>query len=229
MLEIGCGVGAQTVILAGRSPKARIEAVDISPDSLREAKNAVNRDEITGVSFYQTDILNLPFAGGSFDHVFVCFVLEHFTRPLDVLLELKRVLRNGGTLTVIEGDHGSCFWYPFTEYSRQVWRCLIEAQARLGHNSLVGRELYPLLMKSGFNIGYVSPRWVYADGGHPGLMLDVIDKIIAPMVDSSREQSIGTGMIDRASWEEGMADLHKLIDSPEGTFFYSWFKGVAWK
>ena len=229
VLEVGCGVGAQTVILAEHSPEATIEAVDISLDSLREARNAINRDGISGASFYQTDILSLPFAGESFDHVFVCFVLEHFTRPLDVLLELKRVLRKGGTLTVIEGDHGSCFWYPCTEYSRRVWRCLVEAQARLGHNSLVGRELYPLLMKSGFGIRYVSPRWVYVDGAHPGLMLDVIGKIIAPMVDSSREQSIGIGMIDRASWLEGMKDLHRLIDSPESTFFYSWFKGVARK
>ncbi|MFO8143786.1 MAG: class I SAM-dependent methyltransferase, partial [Dehalococcoidales bacterium] len=50
VLEIGCGVGAQTAILAERSPKARIEAVDISVESLKEARNAVNRDGINGVS-----------------------------------------------------------------------------------------------------------------------------------------------------------------------------------
>lgn len=229
VLEIGCGVGAQTVVLARRSPEARIEAVDISLPSLKRARDAIRREGMSKVAFHQADIRSLPFAGESFDHVFVCFVLEHFACPLDVIFELKRVLRKGGTLTVIEGDHGSCFWYPCTECSHRVWRCLIGSQARLGHNSLVGRQLYPLLMKSGFNIRYVSPRWVYVDGAHPGLMFDVIGKIIAPMVDSAREQSIGAGMIDEDSWQEGMKDLHRLIDSPESTFFYSWFKGVARK
>jgi len=41
VLEVGCGVGAQTVTLAQRSPEARITAVDISPESLVEAGRRV--------------------------------------------------------------------------------------------------------------------------------------------------------------------------------------------
>ncbi|MBV8457682.1 MAG: methyltransferase domain-containing protein, partial [Acetobacteraceae bacterium] len=46
----------------------------------------------------------------SFDHVFVCFVLEHMPDPETALAELQRVLKLGGSRTVIEGDHGSALF-----------------------------------------------------------------------------------------------------------------------
>ncbi|WP_207419866.1 class I SAM-dependent methyltransferase [Roseomonas haemaphysalidis] len=54
----------------------------------------------------------MPFGDASFDHVFVCFVLEHLADPAAALGELQRVLRPGGSLTVIEGDHGSTLTPP---------------------------------------------------------------------------------------------------------------------
>jgi cyclopropane fatty-acyl-phospholipid synthase-like methyltransferase len=41
VLEAGCGVGAQTIALAGKSPDARITAVDISAASVAQAKTRV--------------------------------------------------------------------------------------------------------------------------------------------------------------------------------------------
>src|SRR5713226_7504508 len=75
VLEAGCGVGAQTITLAQRSPDARFTSVDVSADSIAEAKRRVDRAGLTNVEFRQADILALPFNAGSFDHVFVCFVL----------------------------------------------------------------------------------------------------------------------------------------------------------
>ena len=53
MLEAGCGIGAQTVILAKNSPGARITSVDISEDSLKRAQEKVRQEGITNVTFRQ--------------------------------------------------------------------------------------------------------------------------------------------------------------------------------
>ena len=112
VLEAGCGVGAQTVTLAQRSPGARFTSIDVSADSVAEAKRKTDAAGLTNVQFQQADIFALPFAPESFDHVFICFVLEHLSRPVVALAMLNRLLRSGGTMTVIEGDHGSTYFHP---------------------------------------------------------------------------------------------------------------------
>jgi SAM-dependent methyltransferase len=75
VLEAGCGVGAQTLTLARRSPKARFTSIDVSAESLAEAQRRVARAGLTNIEFRHGDIFALPFDPESFDHVFVCFVL----------------------------------------------------------------------------------------------------------------------------------------------------------
>ena len=85
VLDAGCGVGAQTVTLARRSPDARFVSVDVSADSIAQATRAAEGAGLTNVQFRPADIFALPFAPESFDHVFVCFVLEHLSRPAEAL------------------------------------------------------------------------------------------------------------------------------------------------
>ena len=54
VLEAGCGVGAQTVHLAARSPDAHLTAVDVSAASLDQA-----RTRVEGVDFRQADLFDL--------------------------------------------------------------------------------------------------------------------------------------------------------------------------
>jgi len=53
VLEVGCGVGAQTLTLAQQSPQARITSVDVSADSIAEAKRRAATAGITNVDFQQ--------------------------------------------------------------------------------------------------------------------------------------------------------------------------------
>jgi ubiquinone/menaquinone biosynthesis C-methylase UbiE len=126
VLEAGCGIGAQTVTLARQSPEAKIVAIDIAPDSLAQAKRRVEVDGLGNVTFRCADIFALPFAPASFDHVFVCFVLEHLREPAEALTRLREALKPGGTITVIEGDHGSTYFHPDSLNARRAVECLVE-------------------------------------------------------------------------------------------------------
>ena len=170
VLEVGCGVGAQTVTLAQRSPAARFTSVDVSADLIAEARRRVDGAAITNVEFGQGDIFDLPFDARSFDHVFVCFVLEHLSRPVDALASLKDLLRPGGTITVIEGDHGSAYFHPDSPAARAAIQCQIELQEGAGGNALIGRQLLPLMIEAGLDAVHVSPRMVYVDSSRPDLV-----------------------------------------------------------
>lgn len=228
VLEAGCGVGAQTITLAANSPKAKFLCIDISNESLQEAKKLTQNKGITNVEFQQADIFNLPFEDESFDHVFVCFILEHLEAPTEALLKLKKVLRTGGTLTAIEGDQGSAYFHPDSEYAKRAIQCLIDLQAKAKGNSLIGRQLYPLFAECGFKDIKVTPRVVYADSSRPQMVEGFTRNTFTAMVEGVGEQAISSGMIDKKSWDKGIADLYRTAEN-DGVFNYTFFKAVGVK
>jgi len=226
VLEAGCGVGAQTVTLARNSPKALITSIDVSETSVAEARKAVQAAGLSNVTLRQADIFDLPFAPESFDHIFLCFVLEHLVRPVEALKALKGVLKVGGTITVIEGDHGSTYFYPDSEFARRAVRCQVELQARAGGNALIGRALYPLLREAGFDEVRVSPRMVYVDASKPDLVEGFTKRTFTAMVEGVRKPSIANGLISEADFDRGIADLYRTAEI-DGVFCYTFFKAVG--
>ena len=228
VLEAGCGVGAQTVLLARNSPATEFVSVDISSDSVQATEAAVRRAGLSNVTCQTADLFHLPFPASAFDHVFICFVLEHLPEVAEALSRLKEVLKPGGTLTVIEGDHGSTFYHPQSAAAWRTIQCLIDLQARLGGDALIGRRLYPLLKAAGFAEVRVSPRFVYADASRPEWVEGFTWKTYIAMVEGVREPAIAQGLISAADWECGIADLRKTAGL-DGTFCYTFFKAVAVK
>jgi SAM-dependent methyltransferase len=228
VLEAGCGVGAQTITLAANSPDAHIISVDISESSLAQARKKIEDAGLTNVSFQQGDIFHLPFAPESFDHVFVCFVLEHLARPVDALQCLKRLLKIGGTITVIEGDHGSAYFYPDSDAARKAIACQVELQKRAGGSANIGRELYPLLNAAGYGEVCVSPRMVYVDSGRHELVEGFTKNTFTAMIEGVGKSSLEAGLIDRKTFDEGIKALYRTTEA-DGVFCYTFFKAIAEK
>lgn len=228
VLEAGCGVGAQTVILAQRSPQARFTCIDVSADSLEQARERARKAGVENVIFRQGDIFDLPFPEESFDHVFVCFVLEHLARPREALASLRSRLKMGGTLTAIEGDHGSTFFHPESPEARRTIECLVELQLRAGGNALVGRELFPLLTGAGLRRVTVSPRMVYVDASRPEWVEGFTKNTFTAMVEGVRDQAVAAGLITPETWRKGIEGLYRTT-APDGVFCYTFFKGLGVK
>jgi len=226
VLEAGCGIGAQTVILARNSPKARITSVDISRESLQQAEEKIREKGISNVTFRQGDIFRLPFPQGSFDHIFICFVLEHLAEPRRALEQLRPLLKTGGTLTVIEGDHGSTFFHPESEDARRAVQCLVTLQQKMGGNALIGRELYPLVSSAGYRDVHVSPRMVYVDSSRPALVEGFTKLTFTAMVEGVGPEVLKQGLMNREEWNRGIAALYRTAEA-DGVFCYTFFKATA--
>jgi len=228
VLEAGCGVGAQTITLSQRSPGARFTSIDVSARSVLETQRVIAAAGITNVHVQQADIFALPFAPESFDHVFVCFVLEHVTRPAQALAILTGVLKPGGTLTLIEGDHGSAYFYPDSAAARKAIECQIELQRISGGNACIGRQLYPLMVEAELERVHVSPRMVYVDASRPALVDGFTRRTFTAMIEGVRDSAIEAGLIEREAFDDGIQDLHRTT-AADGVFCYTFFKGVGEK
>jgi ubiquinone/menaquinone biosynthesis C-methylase UbiE len=228
VLEVGCGVGAQTVTLAKNSPGAIITAIDVSEASIAQARTKMESAGIDQVTFQRADILDFPFRAESFDHVFVCFVLEHLADPTEALSILHRVIKPGGTITLIEGDHGSVYFYPESRQAYMAIDCQIKLQADAGGNAKIGRELYPLLNGAGYENIQVSPRMVYVDPSKPELVDGFTKKTFIAMIEGVREAALCKKMIGEQVFDKGIEDLYRTTEN-DGVFCYTFFKAFAEK
>jgi SAM-dependent methyltransferase len=228
VLEAGCGVGAQTRIIAPKNPEANFISIDISAESISEARNLLETSRIENVEFRQADIFNLPFPNEYFDGIIVCFVLEHLQDPVKALHELKRVLKTGGVMIVIEGDHGSTFFYPDSPYARSAIECQVLLQKQSGGNSNIGRELYPVMNAVGLKELTVSPRIVYVDASKPGLVEGFIKNTFTAMIEGIGPKVISKGIIEKELFDKGIRDLYRTAE-PDGVFSYTFFKGFGKK
>lgn len=228
ILEVGCGVGSQTKIIAPKNPSCHFTSIDISETSLEKAKTMIQALNIKNVMLQIGDIFDLHFEAESFDHIFVCFVLEHLSNPVQALLNLKKVLRKGGTITVIEGDHGSAYFYPRSDAAQKAINCQVQLQALHGGNALIGREIYPLLYKAGFSDCLVSPRMVYVDSSKPFLVEGFTKNTFAAMIEGVEGDALNNSLMDKYEWDQGIRDLYRTAEK-DGVFCYTFFKGKAIK
>jgi ubiquinone/menaquinone biosynthesis C-methylase UbiE len=101
MLELGCGTGSLTTLLARALPASSIVALDPDPDALARARSKDPSDSIEWISGGATE---LSLADGSIDCVVASLVLHHLTdaEKRAALAEAHRVLRAGGSLQVAD-------------------------------------------------------------------------------------------------------------------------------
>lgn len=95
ILDWGCGYGQVSQLLTARG--LNVSSFDYDPDNKGIQPLAMFPDIL---AYYSAEPVALPYEDGQFDAVLSCGVLEHVPDPAASLLELRRVLKPGGTLYV---------------------------------------------------------------------------------------------------------------------------------
>jgi ubiquinone/menaquinone biosynthesis C-methylase UbiE len=141
VLEIGCGTGELTVMLALREPNAHVYGLDPNPDKLARA---IGKSWEAGHPFkvYRGLPQRLPFPAACFDRVYASFALSRLTRSqkLAALREVRRVLFREGSLHVVD------FAPPVTRWERLLARSVLRSERLRPH--LAG-ELPALIEQAG--------------------------------------------------------------------------------
>ena len=106
MLDVACGTGSFLQAVTGSHPKVKLAGVDISPEMLAVAQQRLP----AGVELQVASADALPFRDDSFEILVTTNAFHFFRVPKDVLNEMRRVLRPGGTLVVTDwcDDYLAC-------------------------------------------------------------------------------------------------------------------------
>lgn len=100
VLDIACGTGDSLVALA-KSGIKDLTGIDISKKMLGVAEKKLKRKHID-VKIFHEDCASMSFEDETFDAVTTFFGMRNFEDKLQCLAEIRRVLKPGGTLAVIE-------------------------------------------------------------------------------------------------------------------------------
>lgn len=131
-----------SIKLKHQNPKNILDVGSASGWFLKELKKTFINSECVGIDAYKKaidygkktyaniELLNadahrIPFRNNTFEVIVCCEVLEHVENPETVIKEMKRVLKNDGSL-IIEIDTGNWLfklvWYFWTNLRKGVWR-----------------------------------------------------------------------------------------------------------
>ena len=118
-LDVGTGIGFALPLLAAYAKK--ITALDFSPVSLSYA-GAMAAKRSLPVECVEGDLTAMPFQDGTFDLLMCMSVLEHFADPSKTVAELRRVVKQGGTLIIGYPTETPFFHFLHETVSRLVPR-----------------------------------------------------------------------------------------------------------
>lgn len=148
-LDVGCGGGAVTRLLARRvGPAGTAVGIDMDEVKIALGRSAAAADGLANVDLRVSDVYDLDLAV-AFDLVYARALLQHLTRPVDVLRAMWRAVRPGGLLVVEDADFEGMFSDPPDPGVDFQSRTYQEVLRRRGGDPVVGRRLLQLFRTAG--------------------------------------------------------------------------------
>ncbi len=151
LLELGSGDGSVTMLLAHGYPRARIVGVERDPERCARAER---RAAEAGLDDHCTFLVGtperIPLEARTVDGAYARLLMQRLDDPLPALAQLRRVLRPGAPLLLLDVDDGGLMIHPEPPGTQALLARVAQARARMGGDRRVGRKLSDLLQRAGF-------------------------------------------------------------------------------
>ena len=228
LLEVGCGVGAQTEILLRHFPDIHVTGVEINEDQLAEAGRFLGTVPWAQgrYTLAKADATQLEYGPESFDAAFLCWVLEHVGDPARVLSEVRRVLVPGSPVAISEVLNATFFIDPYSPDTLRYWTAFNEHQLSVGGDPFVGAKLGNLLQSVGFRDIQTDVKSFHLDNRDPVERNEFLsywsDLLLSGAPALLAAQKVEAGVVD------GMRnELARVARDPNAVFFYAFIHARA--
>lgn len=228
LLEVGCGVGAQSEILLRRFPDLHLTGIDFSEPQLAAARS--NLASLPGCAdrydLQHMDAANMTFSSKSFDGAFLCWVLEHVPDPSRVLSEIRRVLQPGSPIYINEVLNTTFFMDPYSPNLAQYWLAFNDYQKEVGGDPFIGAKLGNLLLALGYRDITTVPKTWLLDNRCPDRRKEIIEYWTELLL-SAAPQLIKAGKVTDGQVNEMSTELKNVKNDPNAVFYYSFVQASA--
>ncbi|HWU42134.1 MAG TPA: methyltransferase domain-containing protein [Bdellovibrio sp.] len=228
LLEVGCGVGAQSEIILRRFPDIKLTGIDRSTKQLSAARHHLSSVPGAAARFElkEMDATNMEFSANSFDGAFLCWILEHVPDPIRVLSEVRRVLRPGSVVYATEVMNASFFLDPYSPNVWKYWMAFNEYQLEQKGDPFVGAKLGNFFMQLGYHDIHTETKTWFLDNRYPQARKECIE-YWAELLLSASEQLIGAKLVSQEVVDGMKEEMAKVANDPNSVFFYTFVQARA--
>jgi MPBQ/MSBQ methyltransferase len=140
ILDVGCGIGGTSRILAASFPDAKVTGITLSPKQVNRGTQLAQERGLPNVDFQVMNALHMDFPDDTFDLVWACESGEHMPDKESYVKEMVRVLKPGGTLVLATWcQRDETPEMPLTDNDRERLQFLYDEWA---HPYFVSKEEY---------------------------------------------------------------------------------------
>ncbi len=130
VLDVATGTADMAIMAAQALPTAFVEGIDLSGAMIAIGRAKIERTGVAQrVKLLEGDALSLPFADGSFDAVISAFGVRNFADITTGLREMRRVLKPGGLIVILELSRPERF--PMRQLFRVYMRFVMPLMSRM--------------------------------------------------------------------------------------------------
>lgn len=228
LLEVGCGVGAQTQILLRRFPKIKIDGVDLSSAQLEVAKVFLHEPiQKKRVQLFQQNAeqLNLP-KKGKYEAAFLCWFLEHVPKPLEVLKRVKQHLKPGSEIYCTEVFNQTLFIDPYSPAFLNYWFQFNDYQWSIKGHPFVGAQLGNLLKAAGFVDIKLEVKPFLFDSRSPQQRAEFINYFFDILL-SAQKILLAEKRVDESQIKKMKKEVEMVKKTKDSVFFYAAMRATA--
>lgn len=150
VLDLGCGTGKISRSIGRFVTAGSVLGIDRSPTMVVAAQASPELQEMHNIRFQVGDSEKLDLPTASFNFVYARLLFQHLRDPQLTLSEIRRVLKPGGIVCLVDIDDDWSMIYPPVESMQPFREAFVRIQAEQGGDANVGRKLGTYLSIAGF-------------------------------------------------------------------------------
>lgn len=148
--DFGCGTGAISITLAQELPETKIIGIDSNESLLNKGRALSERLGLTSrLKFLRSDVGQMTLQNSSVDFAYARLVMQHVKQPMNVIREMKRTVKPGGNVCVLDIDDGFVALHPTLQGVTSMMDEVAQHQKEIGGDRFIGRKLFHIFKLSG--------------------------------------------------------------------------------